>query len=641
MSLPAAWHTGSGVWCWTLLVSLLLGLASIGRAQAPTTTAPDNVLPEVAKITFIGNSQFSSRTLRKQIATQQRPLLPPWKRGEPYNAPTLEEDLRRLQKYYFDRGFLETTVRLSKVDKSPDGKAVRLEIVIDEGQPTIVAAVQLTGSIPPALQADTTLREELPLRPGKPINKEDFDRTLALLLTRLHNAHYARADVVPSTKVDPQARTAVVTFELVPEAPTRFGRVTITGEQAVSNRAIRRQLTFKEGQWYSDTEVTASADAIYGLGAFQAVIPRVLNPHEADTPLQVEFTVRERPPRTVQVGFGLSSVERFRLQVEWLHRNLFGNAEQLRLQTKVSSVEQGFEARLHFPYFLARRTTFTQTFFLRNEEEINTDPLGLSDALFNVKDAQPAFDLLTIGGESRVARQLTRTLSVAGGLELSLNRFRNVDPTALAETGTEIAEDNLLLVQFVETQWNTSDNPLNPTRGMLLRGRLEHSNTALVSDVSFAKLLLEARHYQRLWRQVILATRLSLSLIQPYGDSEEVPFNVRFFAGGPGSVRGFPLNRLGPLDDDGQPIGGHSLIEGSIEVRFPIAGDFGGALFVDFGNVFRAPFTYPLDQLRYAVGPGIRYNTPIGPVRLDVGFILERREDEDFGRVEFSIGQAF
>ena len=84
-----------------------------------------------------------------------------------------------------------------------------------------------------------------------------------------------------------------------------------------------------------------------------------------------------------------------------------------------------------------------------------------------------------------------------------------------------------------------------------------------------------------------------------------------------------------------------SLIEGSFELRFPLFGEFGAVLFVDFGNVFRSPFTYRLGDLRYAVGPGLRYNTPVGPVRLDVGIIVDRRADEDFGRIEFSIGQAF
>jgi outer membrane translocation and assembly module TamA len=222
-----------------------------------------------------------------------------------------------------------------------------------------------------------------------------------------------------------------------------------------------------------------------------------------------------------------------------------------------------------------------------------------------------------------------------------MNDFSNVDPEALSDVEEDIAEDNFLLIQFAEVEWNTSKSLLNPVRGFLLRGRVEHSNMALLSDVNFFKLLLEGRHYQRLWGEMILATRLKIGGIQPYGGSTDVPFNVRFFAGGPSSVRGFALNRLGPLNDEGDPIGGQSLLEGSVELRFPIAGDFGGAVFLDFGNVFLQAFTYDLADLRYAIGPGLRYNTLIGPIRLDVGFIVDRRPGEDFGRIEISIGQAF
>ena len=106
-------------------------------------------------------------------------------------------------------------------------------------------------------------------------------------------------------------------------------------------------------------------------------------------------------------------------------------------------------------------------------------------------------------------------------------------------------------------------------------------------------------------------------------------------------MRGFELNRLGPVNSEGDPIGGMSVIDGSTELRFPLFGDFGAVMFLDFGNVFASSFTYRFGDLRYAVGPGLRYNTPVGPIRLDVGFIVDRRPGENFGHIEFSIGQAF
>jgi outer membrane protein assembly complex protein YaeT len=618
---------------------LLLNAACATRQ--PTVPKPEDtqVFPEVRQITFKGNTHFSSGTLRKLMATQQRPLFPPWRRGEPYNPPTLDADILRLKKHYFDHGFLETSVRVDELQEDAEKQTARIVIAVDEGPRTLMTAVALEGTIPPALPPAAALLEALPLRPKQPINKEDFDRSKALLLTHLHNAGYARAQIIPRTEVDAEQHTATVTFTLVPGAETVFGRIAIKGEQQVEEQAIRRQLTIHEGQRTSAKDLNASADAIYSLGMFQAVTPRALNPEAADEPLDVEFEVIERKPHALQFSVGYSTTEGFRTQAEWTHRNLFAGAQQLTLLARVSSFEQGAEVKLRLPYFLAARTAFTQTLFVRNEQKVGFDTGG---GIFGVPgEAQPAFDLFSVGTESRVEHRFTKTLSGVVGLNFSRNDFSNVDLTALTAAEQEIAQDNTLFVQFVELQRNTSDSLLNPTHGTVLRGRLDHSTTALISDVSFVKLVLEARHYVPLSQRLLLATRLKLGGIEPYGASTEVPFNVRFFAGGAGSVRGFQLNRLGPVNSDGDPIGGMSLIEGSAELRFPLFGDFGAVLFVDFGNVFSSPFTYRLGDLRYAVGPGLRYNTPVGPLRLDVGVIVDRRAGEDFGRIEFSIGQAF
>jgi outer membrane protein assembly complex protein YaeT len=592
----------------------------------------------VRQITFKGNTQFSSGTLRKLMATKQRPLLPPWGRGEPYNPPTLDADLLRLKKHYFDQGFLETSVRVDELQEDTEKQTVRIVIAIDEGSRTVVTAVALEGTIPPALPSAAALLEALPLRPKQPINKEDFDRSKALLLTRLQDAGYARAQVIPRTEVDSEQHTATVTFTLDPESETVFGRIAIKGEQQVEEQAIRHQLTIREGQRTSAKDLNASADAIYSLGMFQAVTPRVLNPEAADEPLDVEFEVIERKPHGLQFSVGYSTTEGFRTQAEWTHRNLFAGAQQLTLLMRLSTIEQRGEVRLRLPYFLAERTAFTQTLFVRDEQEAGFSGGGIIGVSGG---AHPAFGLLSAGTESRVEHRFTETLSGVVGLNFSRNDFRKVNLAALTAAEQEIAQDNTLLVQFAEVQHNTSDSLLNPTHGTVLRGRIDNSTTALISDVSFVKLVLEARHYLPLSQRLLLATRLKLGGIEPYGGSTEVPFNVRFFAGGPGSVRGFELNRLGPVNADGDPIGGMSLIDGSAELRFPLFGDFGAVLFVDFGNVFSSPFTYRLGDLRYAVGPGLRYNTPVGPIRLDVGIIVDRRPGENFGHIEFSIGQAF
>ena len=206
-------------------------------------------------------------------------------------------------------------------------------------------------------------------------------------MTRLHDATYARAVVVPNTTVDRETHTAVVTFELRPGAPTTFGSITIEGEELVKERAIRRQLRIRQGRSVSGHSCSMRASMpSTGLGMFQAVTPRVLNPDEQGAPMDVEITVRERKPRSVQVGFGFSTVEQFRGEVQWTNRNLWGGAEQLNLSGKASSIQQAAEARFFLPYFLTRRTSFAQTAFARNQPSIDQDVLGLGGVPFSASE---------------------------------------------------------------------------------------------------------------------------------------------------------------------------------------------------------------------------------------------------------------
>jgi outer membrane protein assembly complex protein YaeT len=623
-----------------LLIGLVLvvctGCALIGqKAPAPEATLP---LPEVKEITFTGNTHFSSGDLLGEMATKPRPFLQFWKSGEPYNPPTLQDDLLRIRKFYFEHGFLETTARVEQVEENPEKKTVAIHIAIDEGPPTQVAEVRLTGTIPPELPPVQDLVAALPLKAGERLNKADFDQSKELLLTRLHNATYARAAVVPNTTVDTEAHTAEVTFELRPGTPTTFGPITIEGENLVNERAIRRQLRIRPGDPYNTDDLQESIDAVYDLQMFQAVTPRVLNPDEQGAPMDVEINVRERKPRSVQLGVGFSTVEQFRAEAQWTHRNLWGEANQFNLTAKGSSIQQAAEARFSMPYFLARRTSLSQTAFARNQPRLDDDLLGLGDTFFGIQDTTPRYGLFSIGGETRVQRRFTKTWSGAGGIELSRNKFSDVDPDLI---GTGVADDNTLFIQFAELKWDTSNNRLNPTRGTVLRGELDHSTTALLSTVSFFKLLLEGRHYYPITEKLILATRVSVGDIEPYAGSETVPGNVRFLTGGPGSIRGYAPNRVGPLDSQGRPLGGNSLLVGSVELRFPIVGDLGGVIFVDAGNVYTDSFAYDLGDLRFGAGPGIRYNTPVGPFRLDFGIALNPRSGDKFGRLDFSIGQAF
>lgn len=620
---------------------LLVVSACASRATKLPEPEPGPVLPEVRKITFVGNHRFYGWTLLKVMATKPRPLLRFWEKGDPYNPSSLEDDLLRLRKHYFDQGYLDATARIRNVHEKPENNAVEIEIAIGEGAATVVTAVRLDGDLPPGFPGKESVRDSLPLMAGNYLKKEDFEGSKSKLLLLMQDRGYARAQVIPQAEVDREKNEAIITFVLVPGGLTKFGQLTLKGAKELPASVVRRQMDLQEGEIYSAKRLKDNQGYVYDLGMFHTVIPRALNLDQADVPLDIEFELNERKPHTLRLGIGASSVENMRYEAEWTHRNFFSEAERLSLLARVSGIQQGLEAKLHEPYFVNRSNSLTHKLFTLNNQRIRTDPFGILEPIFNIVDPQPAYDLLTVGAESRVNHKFTKRLKGAIGLELTSNDFYNIDPAAVEEGGLEAVEDNILFVQFSELEWNGRDDDLNPTEGEFLRAQIDHSNTTLLSDVNFAKLTLDGRYYQPIARELVLAMRLKLGAIKPYDDTQDVPANVRFFAGGPGSVRGFELNRLGPLDAKGNPVGGNSLIEGSVELRFPLIGDVSGVLFVDFGNVFSTPYTYSLEDLRYAAGPGLRYLTPIGPLRFDVGFVIDRQPNEHTSRFEFSIGQAF
>lgn len=195
----------------------------------------------------------------------------------------------------------------------------------------------------------------------------------------------------------------------------------------------------------------------------------------------------------------------------------------MTLLGRVSGILQTLEVDLHDPYFFGPNTSVDYRIFALNHKRLWTDPLDI----FDIVDPYPAYDFLTGGAEWRLEHDFNNRLAGIAGLEFTSTDFYNIDLSP-EQAVVEGALDNKLFIQFVEAQWNSRDDNLNPTRGVLLLGKLDHANSALISDVSFGKLELEGRYYWPLSRRTVFATRLRIGGIEPYGSSSNVPSNVRF-----------------------------------------------------------------------------------------------------------------
>ncbi|MGH8658242.1 MAG: BamA/TamA family outer membrane protein [Gammaproteobacteria bacterium] len=189
--------------------------------------------------------------------------------------------------------------------------------------------------------------------------------------------------------------------------------------------------------------------------------------------------------------------------------------------------------------------------------------------------------------------------------------------------------------------WDTADDPFDPKQGKVVSLVAEQAGTIWGGDFSYFKVTLEGKKYQRIAAETVLAARLKIGIADTLDESQDFPLWERFYSGGERGVRGYGRRRLGPISAANDPLGGLSLVEGSIELRRPLWNELTGALFVDFGQVSLDSFDPPFDDLKFSLGAGIAYTTPLGPLRLDIGFPIDPPTGDQAWQIHFSIGQFF
>jgi outer membrane protein insertion porin family/translocation and assembly module TamA len=382
-----------------------------------------------------------------------------------------------------------------------------------------------------------------------------------------------------------------------------------------------RELTYKPGEPFSATAVEESRKNLLRLDLFSSV--RFLQEESPADPSIIPMRVRveEKSFREWQAGIGYGTEDELRGQVRWRHNNWLGGGRRLDVQVKASSIIRTVEVSFLQPHALGPRNRFSLTSGPQQVDE-------------------PSYLLDATRLQTRFVRDFTRTLNGYLAYRLEYDHLNNVSPATIRAL-REFQRKGTLSGLSLGLLWNTADDPFNPTQGGVLSFSAEEVGGAFGGDFNFAKFQGEAKGYHLIAPWTVLAARLKLGFADPFDGSEEVPLFERFYAGGLNSVRGYGRNRLGPLSASDDPVGGRSLIEGSIELRRQLTEKLGGALFLDFGQVSLHTFDVSIDDLKFSMGFGVFYTTPVGPVLLDLGLPFDPPHGDQPWQVHFSIGQFF
>jgi outer membrane protein assembly complex protein YaeT len=601
----------------------------------------------VKSLHFKGNSAFDSTRLTAVLATKSSGWFP-WSTRHYFDRSEFETDLKRLQSFYADRGYPSTRVSGVNVDLNKARDAVDLTITIDEGAPLLIQAIRFEGFEDLPSGARPVL-DDLPLKAGQPRDRELVRESRDLGARLLRDNGYAHASVDAVEEPADGTGPISLTLRATPGPKCYFGEVAITGLETVDQNIVRRELTFSTGDLFRESEITRSQQRLTALELFQFahVNPRLQDRDATQIPIRV--TVSEGPPRRLKAGVGYGSEERLRGSLEWRHLNLFGGAEQGVTEAKYSSIERGVRVSLVEPYIFRRgfSLAITGTAWHTDELTYETGTFGGRATLTYHTDRGLSGPREPVHREIRVGyiHEYVRSGITPDSLnDLSLREERiavGLDPDTGRAAGTVSAID-------LDLERIAVDDNLNPHRGTITSLHLEDAARILGGSYRFAEVLGEARVFVPLGKTIVLANRFRIGTLLAR-DNKDMPFSERYFLGGSTSVRGWGRFQISPLDANGLPVGGRSLAELSSEVRFPIRGKLSGVAFVDGGDVWVESRTFRLGDFKWAVGPGLRYSTPIGAIRGDVGFqlnqipglVINGQSETRHWRVHFSIGQSF
>lgn len=412
-----------------------------------------------------------------------------------------------------------------------------------------------------------------------------------------------------------------VSLNVRPGPPADFGRVEIVGAERVNPRLIERRAGIDSGDLYS-SDVTARAERrLRDLGVFESVRVVTGDSLDPDGTVPITIDVSERKRRVIGFGVNYDNIDGFGANAYWMHRNLFGGAEQLRFDASISQAladgafdqpDYRLAATFWKPAVIGAMTDFT---------------LGAK----TYRQTTDAYRVTATGAEVGLTQEFSNTLS--GGLVFDIER-------AKVEEAVQTEPEYTIATLTGSLDWDRRDNRLNPTSGF------RNFFTAAPAynfdqDHAFATFTNDFSIYQAIDsdRRFVVAGRVQGGVITVDDIRDVAPYR-RLYAGGAGTVRGYAYQSLAPKNAKGDLIGGKSMFAASAELRYRVSSSLGLVAFVDAGNAF-ADFTPDLDRLKYGVGGGVRYLTPVGPLRVDLAFPVTRDKDDSWVALYVGLGQAF
>jgi outer membrane protein insertion porin family len=610
------------------------------RELAVTFTIARGAQYRVSRLEISGNQAVPEAELAPLLRT---------KIGEPYSDNRLDADAAAIEDAYRRRGYAAVRAP-SAADPQRSGNTaapvpVIVRIVVNEGPRTVIDSVSIEGNE----AIDTaTLQSKVALAAGTPFLPAQLTVDRDAIQMVYNDIGYVNAIVTPRTAFSDNNSRVAVTYAVREGMQVFVDHVLIVGNVRTSTETIERELQLGPGDPFGLHALNESQRRLSALGLFRRVRLAELR-HGDDTKRDLLVTVDEAPATTVGGGFGAEGRMRVvsgadtggiaeqkfevapRMFVEYGRRNLFGRNRSINLYASVSLHLQNQNAFATGPRFTEYRLLSTY----REPRLFDTAADGLLTASLE-QQFRSSFSYRRNAITAQVARRLNRDWSVTGAYQIQRTELieTNVDPSLGPLIARLFSPEPLRLSSFGSSLIrDTRDDTVSPTTGAYLSASAQLAALAIGSEVGYVKSFFTAQKFHQLSgaNGIVLAGSARLGLANEFDILNPIPEPERFFAGGDTTVRGFALDTLGvrhnptdpltdTIDPNGFPIGGNATVILNGELRVPLTGGLSVVSFFDTGNVFQRVSTMSVSDFRNAVGFGVRYKSPFGPLRVDLGF---------------------
>jgi outer membrane protein insertion porin family len=612
---------------------------------------------QVRRIHFIGNERISKEEIIPYMQTQEGSFLAFLTSAGTYKEEAFQRDLQAIQAVYLEKGYVNVKVGRPSIALSPDRSALFLSIPIDEGEQYYIGKVDFSGEL---LGMRPFLPQLLQSTTGEMFVRSRVGHDLFAVADFYKDMGFAYVNVNPMTSLDPKARTLGLTYDVQPGQKVFFERIEIQGNAKTRDKVIRRELRIYEGDLYSASAIKISKQRITALGFFETVEISTRK-GSGDDRIVAVVEVKEKATGTFQVGAGFSSYENFILTAQISQNNFFGWGQTLSLQVQWSSLRQLGQIQFVEPYFFDTKWTFAFDLYANENLYANFTRGALGGSVtwgYELTGLAWLFPFASKLDDLRLFATYTlERIRVTSSVQdlLLYNRFRSGVTSAVR----------------LSVAWDRRDNRLFPTSGFYLSAALDLAPPLLAPQAIFGDQVnlfyretLEFRFYQNIWQGLTGRFRLLAGIVRGWDADHPVPVSELYYLGGVNTIRGYRLYSISPVALVGNTanpdavlrilqVGGNKQLVLNFELEYPIVEKMGirAVIFFDMGNAFQPGFYNDPSvslSLYKAWGFGFRWFSPIGPLRFEWGFPLDRRRDPVTGAYidapldfQFTIGSFF